>query len=147
VVQEAFVKAFRHLAQFKQGHSFRPWLLSIVSNETKNLHRSRERHVVIRQRMIQMLPQNEHSRDDDPCLCALHSERERELWNALDALSHKDRLVLICRYLLELSENETAQTLGWMRGSVKSRTSRALRRLRAALGAGLREEVNSGEQV
>ena len=43
------------------------------------------------------------------------------------------RLVLACRYLLDLGEEETAEVLGVRRGTVKSRTSRALDRLRAQL--------------
>jgi len=39
----------------------------------------------------------------------------------------------VCRYILDLSEAETAQVLGWPLGSVKSRTSRALNRLRGLL--------------
>jgi RNA polymerase sigma-70 factor (ECF subfamily) len=38
--------------------------------------------------------------------------------------------VLACRYLLELSEQETAAALGLRRGTVKSRTARALERLK-----------------
>ena len=41
VVQEAFVKAFRHLSRFRAGQPFGPWLLRIVANEAKNLSRSR----------------------------------------------------------------------------------------------------------
>lgn len=43
VVQEAFVKAFRHLPGFRRDAPFRPWLLRIVANETHNLTRSRGR--------------------------------------------------------------------------------------------------------
>ena len=43
--------------------------------------------------------------------------------------------MLTCRYLLELSEVETAETLGLRRGTVKSRTARALERLRAEVEA------------
>src|SRR5215472_8885640 len=43
VVQEAFVKAFRHLSRFRAGEPFAPWLLSIVANETRNVTRSRRR--------------------------------------------------------------------------------------------------------
>jgi RNA polymerase sigma factor (sigma-70 family) len=49
---------------------------------------------------------------------------------ALCRLRETDRTVLACRYLMELSEAETASKLGCARGSVKSRTSRALTRLR-----------------
>jgi RNA polymerase sigma factor (sigma-70 family) len=45
-------------------------------------------------------------------------------------LREEDRLVIACRYFLDLSEEETAAMLGWRRGTVKSRLSRALARLR-----------------
>ncbi len=37
VVQESFVKAYRALGSFRSGSAFRPWLLRIVTNETRNL--------------------------------------------------------------------------------------------------------------
>jgi RNA polymerase sigma-70 factor (ECF subfamily) len=49
--------------------------------------------------------------------------------------------VLTCRYLLELSEEETAAALGCRRGTVKSRTSRALARLRER--AGVEEAIHT----
>ncbi len=42
-------------------------------------------------------------------------------------------MVISCRYFLELSEEETAATLGCARGTVKSRLSRALGRLREGM--------------
>ena len=52
---------------------------------------------------------------------------------ALSALPERDRLVVGYRYLVELSEEEPAALLGVRRGTVKSRLSRALARLRASL--------------
>ena len=40
VVQEALVKAYRSLGSFRVDRPFRPWLLRIVANETRNAHRS-----------------------------------------------------------------------------------------------------------
>ena len=51
--------------------------------------------------------------------------------------------MIACRYLLDLSEDETAAALDCRRGTVKSRLSRALVRLRAQLPAGVAEEVAS----
>jgi len=53
---------------------------------------------------------------------------------ALNGLREEERLVIACRYFLDLSEAETAATLGIRRGTVKSRLSRALERLRASMG-------------
>jgi RNA polymerase sigma factor (sigma-70 family) len=52
----------------------------------------------------------------------------------VNRLEEDHRLAIACRYLLELSEEETAAALGCRRGTVKSRLARALARLRAELG-------------
>ncbi len=63
------------------------------------------------------------------------AEMRTELLAALGTLRDDDREVLGARFLLDLNEAEAAETLGIPRGTVKSRTSRALARLRQALGA------------
>ena len=69
-----------------------------------------------------------------PEAAVLSHERRSELLDALARLDGRDRDVLVHRFLLELDEQETAAALGLRRGTVKSRTSRALERLRAGLG-------------
>jgi RNA polymerase sigma-70 factor (ECF subfamily) len=138
IVQEAFVKAFRKLRWCRDA--YRPWLLAIVANETRNLHRSRRRRDGVLQAAAAYVEQPDRQADE-PAAAALAAERRAELAGALDRLDHRDRDVLTCRYLLELSEAETAAALGWAKGTVKSRTSRALRRLRAVLDAGVTQEV------
>ena len=54
----------------------------------------------------------------------------------MSTLRDDDREIIAARYLLDLSEAETAAALGVPRGTVKSRLSRALARLRAALADG-----------
>jgi RNA polymerase sigma-70 factor (ECF subfamily) len=63
---------------------------------------------------------------------ALAGERRELLLDALEQLPEDTRLALECRYLLDLSERETAAVLSLRRGTVKSRTARALDRLREA---------------
>ena len=121
VVQDSFVKAYGTLDRFRAGAPFRPWLLRIVVNQTKNLTRGRRRRVAL-----------EHL--DDPEQLALDGLRRDALLAAVRALPAKDQLVVTCRFFLDLGEEETARVLGWPRGSVKSRTSRALARLRAQVG-------------
>ncbi|HKT05420.1 MAG TPA: sigma-70 family RNA polymerase sigma factor, partial [Rugosimonospora sp.] len=81
---------------------------------------------------------------DAPADNAVASERRAALLRALRALDVRDREVLVCRYLLDLSEVETAQTLGWRLGTVKSRAARALAKLRNRLEPGLASEVPHG---
>jgi RNA polymerase sigma factor (sigma-70 family) len=130
-VEDGFVKAFYALARFRPGAPFRPWVLRIVANEARNRRRSAGR----RERLALREAENPLSGGavPSPEAAFLQAEQRGELLAAVEALREEDRLVIACRYFLGLSEEETASALGWRRGTVKSRLSRALRRLRAEL--------------
>ena len=66
---------------------------------------------------------------------ALAREQERELLAAVNRLRPEDRLVVAYRYWFDLSESEMAEAMGCRPGTVKSRLSRALDRLRNELPA------------
>jgi RNA polymerase sigma factor (sigma-70 family) len=142
VVQEAFVKAFRHLSRFRAGEPFGPWLLRIVANETRNLSRSRRRRAALALRLGTAEPAGPAA--DGPVDDVLAAERRARLLAVVNGLPERERQVVACRYFLELSEAETAQVLGWPLGSVKSRTSRALNRLRGVLVSAGQNRVSSG---
>jgi RNA polymerase sigma factor (sigma-70 family) len=142
VVQEAFVKAFRALPKFRAGERFAPWLLTIVANETKNLLRSRHRRNALTLRLLALEP--DAATPDTPFDEAVAGERRARLLGAVNALPDRERQALICRYFLDLSEAETAQVLRWPLGSVKSRTSRALGRLRGLMLAEDQGTVSHG---
>ena len=74
----------------------------------------------------------------------LAAERRARLVAAVNTLPERERRVLVCRYFLDLSEAETAQVLAWPTGSVKSRTARALKRLRGLLVPAEQNRVSSG---
>jgi RNA polymerase sigma-70 factor (ECF subfamily) len=131
--QEAFTKAWYALGRFREGAPFRPWLLQIVANEARNRRRSAGRRTALALRASEDRPAVDAA--PSPEAAVLARERRRMLLDALRRLRDEDRQVVQCRYLLELSEAETAAALGWPRGTVKSRLSRALLRLRAELGA------------
>jgi len=139
VTQEAFVKAYRALATFRTGSAFRPWLLRIVANEARNLHRSWRRRTSLELRLA--VSPDVADVAASPEQSAVAANTNDILLAAVNAMPHRDRLVLTCRYFLDLSETETAQVLAWPRGSVKSRLSRALVKLRRALPSQLAEEV------
>ena len=126
--QDAFVKAHRALGRFRTGEPFRPWLLTIVANEARNRRRARGRRAVLALRAA-----DPEAPGEDPEAAALARERRERLVTAVEQLRDDDREVLACRYFLDLSEEETADTLGIARGTVKSRTHRALARLQEAL--------------
>ncbi|WP_425540948.1 RNA polymerase sigma factor [Streptomyces coeruleorubidus] len=134
VVQQAFVKAYCALGRFRDGTAFKPWLLAIVANETRNTVRTAARQRTLADReaaFVEAEPLIPESAD--PAAATLRTERRAALLAALEQLSEEHRLVVTHRYLLEMDESETAQALGWPRGTVKSRLSRALRRLACLL--------------
>jgi RNA polymerase sigma factor (sigma-70 family) len=130
--QDGFLKAYRALGRFRPGAPFRPWLLQIVANEARNRRRSavRRENLVLRTAAEQAPGEAAPS----PEAAVLVAERRETLLRAVEALRQEDREVLSCRYFLDLSEEETAATLGLRLGTVKSRTARALGRLREQLG-------------
>ncbi|MEU5722480.1 sigma-70 family RNA polymerase sigma factor [Micromonospora sp. NPDC047738] len=140
VIQEAFVKGYRSLARYRGESSFRSWLLAIVANETRNLHRSRGRRDGLVLRAAEANRGSEVA-EDSAVGAVLAGERRAMLVQALRRLPVKDREVIVCRFFLDLSEDETVAMLGWPRGTVKSRTYRALAKLRGLLSV---EEVHHG---
>jgi RNA polymerase sigma factor (sigma-70 family) len=132
--QEGFVKAWRALPRFRAGSPFRPWLLAIVANEARNRRRAAGRRAGLALRAAEVAERDAGAGGPSPETQLLATARREVLLAALGGLDDRDRAVLTCRYLLELSEEETAAALGWRRGTVKSRTSRALARLRERVG-------------
>jgi RNA polymerase sigma-70 factor (ECF subfamily) len=133
--QEAFVKAYYALHRFRPDSAFRPWILRIVANEARNRMRSARRREWLALRLAEDRPSGASAQA--PEAAAVSADTARALLAALSALPERDRLVVSYRYLLELSEAETAAALGVRPGTVKSRLSRALDKLRASLPADL----------
>jgi RNA polymerase sigma factor (sigma-70 family) len=130
-VQDAFVKAYAALPRFRDGAPLKPWLLRIVANEGRNRRRSAARRVGLAERAATAEPRETTAASPEAEVIA--AETRSTLLAALARLRDEDREVIGARYLLDLSEAETAEALGLPTGTVKSRTSRALVRLRTAL--------------
>lgn len=129
--QEGLVKAWYALGRFRSGAPFRPWLLTIVSNEARNRRRSGRRQDDLALRVAEVRPSGDAA--PSPEAAALAHERRQALLTVVGRLPERDRQAIAARFFLELSEAEMATVLGCRRGTVKSRLSRALARLRAAL--------------
>ena len=126
--QAGFIKAWAALPRFRRGAEFHPWLLRIVVNEAHNRRRSTQRREALTLRAAAAHASG--GAVPSPEAAVVGDERREELLTAVNRLDDTDRDVLACRYFLELSEQETADVLGIRRGTVKSRTARALERLR-----------------
>ena len=138
--QDAFIKAYAALSRFRDGSPFRPWLLRIVANESRNRRRSADRRANLAVRAGTLGTGGVGATVASPEAEVLAGEQRATLLGALGRLRDEDREVIGARFLLELSEAETAEALDLPTGTVKSRTSRALARLRVAL-----TELDGGE--
>jgi RNA polymerase sigma-70 factor, ECF subfamily len=130
VTQEAATKAMRRLSTVQADRPFRPWYLAIVANEARNRRRSFMR----RSALVLRVSNETSARVAETDEVALRNERRKVLLDAVAKLRTEDREVLSMRYFAELSEAEMASALGVAPGTVKSRLSRALSRLRTELG-------------
>jgi RNA polymerase sigma-70 factor (ECF subfamily) len=140
--QEALTKAYYALSRFRSGAPFRPWLLQIVANEARNRRKAAGRRAALSLRADSGTIAG--TGEPAPEAAAEAAETRAALLQAVNELREEDRLVIACRYFLDLSEQETSATLGIPRGTVKSRLSRALGRLRARVLGGPMGEVTDG---
>jgi RNA polymerase sigma factor (sigma-70 family) len=130
--QEAFLKAHAALPRFRPGAPWRPWLLRIVANEARNRRRSAGRRTHLAGRVAELAGRPPATPGPEAALLA--GEERGALVAALARLHEPQRRVIMLRFVLDLSEAECAAVLGCRPGTVKSRTSRALARLREDLG-------------
>jgi len=131
--QEGFVRAYHALDRFRDGAPVRPWLLTIVANAARTRRATSARRPTL---TLQAVATAADDSARSPEAVALVAEQRLELLGAVNALRDDDQRVIAYRYFLDLSEAEMAQLLGCARGTVKSRLSRALTRLRQQLVTG-----------
>ena len=111
VVQEAFARLWPRFDRVREPEAY---VRSSVINESRSV--LRRRRLRPRVRMIVV--------DDEP---------PDPLADALRTLSPTRRAVVVCRFYLDLSIEETAKALGMQEGTVKSRLHRALLDLRGVI--------------
>jgi RNA polymerase sigma-70 factor, ECF subfamily len=126
--QDGFVRAWRALGRFREGAPFRPWLLRIVANEARNRRRSAGRRAHLALRAATETPSGDAAPSPEAAL--LTAEQRAGLLAAVEELPEDQRAVVALRYFVGLSEHEVGEALGVPQGTVKSRTARALERLR-----------------
>ena len=107
---DAFLKAFNALRRFRRGAPFRPWLLAIVANEARNRRRSAGRRHALALRAAEEVRPGDAA--PSPEAAVLNRERQDLVLAAVNRLSEEHRLVVACRYFLDLSEAEIASVLG-----------------------------------
>jgi RNA polymerase sigma-70 factor, ECF subfamily len=143
VSQEAMLKAFSNLRQFRAEARFSTWLIQITVNEA--LMRRRRGRTVVMEGIDDHRPSDEGSdyapRDfadwrEIPSEALERKEVRQKLAQALASLDRKYREVFVLRDMEQLNIQETAEALGISVASVKTRLLRARLMLRDLLAAG-----------
>ncbi len=127
IVQETFLRAFRHLGGFDESRPAGPWLFRITVNLCRNAARGN--------REIPAEIPDSASGPDPEHLC-IQQEHRRELLQALESLPEMYREVVLLKHVSELSYTEISAVLGWELSLVKNRLYRGRLMLREALEHG-----------
>lgn len=119
LLQEALERTYRRWGRATIDHP-----AAYVRRAMVNLASNRWR----RRRLVSVVLTSDHEVAVEDDTDTVH--QRAALMQALAALSRRQRAVLVLRYWEDLTEHETARSLGCSVGSVKRHTSRALDRLR-----------------
>lgn len=144
IVQDAFVRAYRALADYSSEQiaslALRPWLFQITVNVARNRARGkRVASVPMDGEAVPIEPAADE--DDGPQTYAERSERAAELAAHVATLPEPYRAAVILRHMNDLSYAEVAALLGRPVGTVKSDVHRGLALLRAAMERELSEVI------
>jgi RNA polymerase sigma-70 factor (ECF subfamily) len=138
LTQECFLKAHRNWSSFRGDSSAMTWLMRIAINLQKDHWRNRRMqfwrqtrtNAVDLDEASEWLPSGERSPEEH----ALAREQVVRVWSAVDCLTERQRMVFLLRFVEDLEPREIAQAAGLEVGTVKAHLSRALLKVRAALG-------------
>lgn len=151
VLQETFVKAYRHIGDFDGRSSVSTWLYRIATNEAL-MHLRRSKPPVIS--VDEPLENKEGEQDplqivDWCCLPEeeyMSAEARRHLDEAIQRLPFSLRTVFVLRDIQGLSTQETGEVLNLSETAVKTRLSRARLRMREDLSVYFKERMTEGRQ-
>ncbi len=133
VVQEAFLRAFRAIRSFDSGRPFEPWFLRSVANASLKVRQKGARRVQVGGQAEQQILAELAARMESVESQAESAEIQRQIWEAMQKLSPRQRAVIVQRYFLEMSEREMAAEAGTARGTIKWLLNAARTRLRRLL--------------
>ncbi len=135
-VQDGYLDAYRHLAEFRADAQLGTWLVRIVANHALMRLRKQKRDRVVvpfsgsQERDEMDIPDNQA---EPPQSATLRGEVRRILERRIDELPVAFRTVFVMREVEEMSVEETAESLGIPPATVRSRLFRARALLREAL--------------
>ena len=133
VVQESFIQVYRSIRSFDAARPFEPWFLRSVVNASVKMMQKSGKQVEVRTDADGDEWMDWFSEADSVETRIESAEFQRQVWDAMQKLSPRQRAVIVQRYYLEMSEKEMATASGVAHGTVKWLLNAARERLRALL--------------
>ena len=132
-VQEVFIKIYNSLHRFRIGKRVLPWMYTIALNHLRTQYRNRKRREKVEgeYQREQQLNEEVQTTSLDPLQKIVLQEKETALMTALADLRQEYREVFVLRVIEELSVKDVSDILHIPEGTVKSRTSAALAKMRS----------------
>jgi RNA polymerase sigma-70 factor (ECF subfamily) len=132
VTQETFIAALKSLGAYREKTSFKAWLFAIAVNASRSHLRKRKVLERLRTTLTAIL-QVDSQKQALPEDLVIQNETEAAIWNSLNRLDERHRMVVLLRYFHDLSISEISEILSINEGTVHSRLFTAREKLRAAL--------------
>ena len=132
ITQETFIAALKSLHAYQEKKSLRAWLYTIGLNLSRSHLRKRRLVERLRNTLINIF-QVDAQKQSSPEEVAIQNEKETLIWEALNKLAERYRMVVVLRYFHELSITEISEILSINEGTVHSRLHTARQRMKNAL--------------
>lgn len=148
-MQDTFVKAFRHISQFRRESRFTTWLTRIAINEALQRRQSRKEFVPLDESSgaAQFVPRRYEMWRADPEKLYGKRELRQIIEAAIQSLPAIYREAFVLRDVEEMSAEEAAEAIGITVGALKSRLLRARLMVREALAASLEQPPTLSRKI
>jgi RNA polymerase sigma-70 factor (ECF subfamily) len=132
VTQETFIAALGSLRMYQERTSFKAWLLTIALNISRSHIRKRKVLERLKETLTSIF-RVEAQKQISPEDRIIQTETEAVIWDSLNKLDEKHKMVMILRYFHDLSIAEISEILSVNEGTIHSRLYTAREKLRIAL--------------
>ena len=132
ITQETFILALRSLSSYQEKKSFKAWLYTIALNQSRS-HLRKQKIIERLRATLTTIFQVETQKQNSPEEAVIQNEKEATIWNSLEQLDERQRLVVVLRYFQGLSVTEISEILSINEGTIHSRLHSAREKLRSAL--------------
>lgn len=125
LVQEVFIKIYQQLHKYDQKGSFSSWLYRVAYNYCMDEFRKKSYQMKQEEMSEESIINSDH-----PEIVFLKKEKSRQLEKLISILPEDERMIILLRYVNELSYNEISESLHIPLTDVRNKLHRAKKKMR-----------------